>query len=69
MTVSELEVLVLDLTERIDILEGNPGSPTCSAELPHPGGLTFMRGASPKYLCQCGQVYIKDQKGGLMEVN
>jgi len=61
-----------DLVARIERLEARttaaPGG-VCSAELPHPNKLVYVRrsAGSGQYMCECGQVYEKDG-GRLREV-
>ena len=39
----------------------------CRADYPHEDQLSFRRGNPSLYVCQCGQRYLKDGRGGLME--
>ncbi len=67
----------LRVDERLEALEGkveslevrSGGTPggQCSAEMPHPEGLVYMRGPN-RYQCRCGKAYLKDGAGGLKEV-
>jgi len=58
-----------ELSDKIDAITATaqPGT-KCSADMPHPTGLTYFRGKNV-YSCQCGQTYRKGGQGDLVEVN
>ena len=53
---------ILELRARLDALEGG-GLRKCTAENPH-DGMMYDR---VQYVCRCGQIYLKDGRGGLRE--
>lgn len=70
-----MQARIEELAGRVRVLEdaledvGAPSSPAsvekCSAFNPH----TTLRWDGHQYVCRCGQVYRKDGRGGLMEVD
>jgi hypothetical protein len=64
-----------DKVELQEMIEGamdafranNPQAARCRAEYPHEGKLRYARGNPGVYVCECGQRYIKDGKGGLRD--
>jgi len=69
MTNDELEAKLNELDAAMMILGTRLAvqSQRCAPELPHPNRVSFMRGPN-LYVCECGQVYEKDGKGGLKEI-
>lgn len=39
----------------------------CRADYPHEGKLRYIRGNPSVYNCECGQQYLKNGRGGLMD--
>jgi len=60
-------VKIVGLTDMVNDLvlrmSAQPGA-QCSADLPHPDGLVYLRGPD-HYACRCGMLYKKDGKGSL----
>lgn len=55
------------LVDRIDALEARrlPARlERCTAEFPHIGQMNYVEG---RYTCPCGQLYMKDGRGGLRD--
>lgn len=44
------------------------GALQCRADFPHDGKLRFIRGPLPYYNCECGKRYLKDGRGGLVDM-
>ncbi len=64
VTVADLQVELAALALRMTAVP----SAQCSPAFPHPNRLSYLRGPN-RYLCECGQVYEKDGRGGLREVS
>lgn len=48
-------------------LAGQTQANKCRADYPHEGKLRYNRGNPGVYVCECGQRYVKDGRGGLQD--
>ena len=69
LRITALDIRTARMEEAIERLgqrlSNTPGG-QCTAAMPHPNQLVYMRGPNI-YACQCGQSYKKDGTGGLTE--